>query len=128
MWYSLITAMITLTSCILSITACKIKVKMESQTNEPFQMQIYVPAIKMKTERVTFTKKNEIRTALVKGENCDQKHWIIKTWKKIDNKWIPAKESKAKFEGDGSFAISVKDDLSPKINNRFAVLCSEGSC
>ncbi|KAL3990206.1 hypothetical protein ACH3XW_30800 [Acanthocheilonema viteae] len=101
---------------------------MRSQTDKPFQMQIYVPAIKMKTERVTFTKKDEIRIASIKGEDCDQKHWIIKTWKKVDNEWIPAKETKAKFEGYGSFGLSVKDDLLPKIMNRFAITCSEGNC
>nr|CDP94144.1 Bm7214 [Brugia malayi] len=114
MWYSLAT-IITLANYILSITSCKIKVKMQSKTDKPFQIQIYVPAIKMKTERI-------------KGEKCDEKHWIIKTWKKIDNKWIPAKETKAKFEGLGSFGISVKDDLLPQITNRFAVACSEGNC
>ncbi|KAK6112355.1 hypothetical protein QQG55_47385 [Brugia pahangi] len=127
MWYSLAT-IITLANYILSITACKIKVKMQSKTDKPFQIQIYVPAIKMKTERVTFTNRDEIRTALIKGEKCDEKHWIIKTWKKIDNKWIPAKETKAKFEGLGSFGLSVKDDLLPQITNRFAVACSEGNC
>uniref|UniRef100_A0A0R3RRI8 Lipoprotein n=1 Tax=Elaeophora elaphi TaxID=1147741 RepID=A0A0R3RRI8_9BILA len=127
MWYSLITV-ITLLTSILSITACKIKVKMQSKTDMPFQMQIYVPAIKMKTERVTFKTKDEIRTALIKGEDCDRKHWIIKTWKKVDDSWIPAKETKAKFEGYGSFGVSVNDDLLPRIMNRFAVACSEGSC
>ncbi|VDK79690.1 unnamed protein product [Litomosoides sigmodontis] len=127
MLYSLITTM-TLASCVLSIAGCKIEVKMQSQTTQPFQMQIYVPAIKMKTERMTFNNKDEIRTVLIKGENCDREHWIIKTWKKMDNEWIPAKETKAKFEGYGSFGLSVKDDLSPSISNRFAVVCSEGNC
>uniref|UniRef100_A0A1I8E8Q9 Uncharacterized protein n=1 Tax=Wuchereria bancrofti TaxID=6293 RepID=A0A1I8E8Q9_WUCBA len=63
----------------------------------------------------------------IKGENYDEKHWIIKTWKKIDNKWIPAKETKAKFEGLGSFGLSVKDN-EPQITNRFAVACLEGNC
>ncbi|EFO14956.1 hypothetical protein LOAG_13559 [Loa loa] len=130
MWYSAATTIIAiaLADCMLSITACKIKVKMQSKTDKPFQMQIYVPAIKMKTQRVTFKHKNEIRTVLIKGENCDEKHWIIKTWKEVDKKWIPAKETKAKFEGHGSFGLFVADDLWPKIMNRFAVICSEGNC
>uniref|UniRef100_A0AAF5PJL2 MAM domain-containing protein n=1 Tax=Wuchereria bancrofti TaxID=6293 RepID=A0AAF5PJL2_WUCBA len=98
MWYSL-----TLANCILSITSCKIKVKMQSKTDKLFQIQT------------------------IKGENYDEKHWIIKTWKKIDNKWIPAKETKAKFEGLGSFGLSVKDN-EPQITNRFAVACLEGNC
>nr|AAF64253.1 novel immunogenic protein NIP-3 [Onchocerca volvulus] len=127
MWNSWI-ILITLISYSLLITACKIKIKMRSKTNHPFRMQVLVPAIKMKTERMIFNKMNDVRTVTVRGEHCNRKHWIIKTWERKGNKWIPAKESKAKIEGIGSFGITVNDDMIPRMDNAFAILCTEGNC
>ncbi|KAM3728774.1 Coproporphyrin III ferrochelatase [Dirofilaria immitis] len=127
MWYSWI-IIIALINYTLFITACKIKIKMQSRTDHPFQLQIYVPAIKMKSQRLTFNERDDMRIITIKGDRCDRKHWIFKTWKKKGKKWIPAKESKAKIEGIGSFGLSIPDDLMPRMENSFAIICSEGNC
>uniref|UniRef100_A0A915PLZ3 Uncharacterized protein n=1 Tax=Setaria digitata TaxID=48799 RepID=A0A915PLZ3_9BILA len=128
MWYTWAVVIVLTSCCILSATACKIDIKMQSQTNMPFQVQIYVPSIRTKTERLLIKRKNQVRRVTIKGKYCDDEHWIFKTWKKKDNKWIPAKENKAKLEGNGSFDLIVSDDFVPRIGNRFAVICSEGQC
>lgn len=65
MRYAVASVMITAAIYIQSITTCRIQVKMQSKTEEPFQMQIHVPAIQMISDRVTFTKMDEIRTVSV---------------------------------------------------------------
>lgn len=44
---------------IITCNACKIKVMIRSQTNQKFGIQIFVPSVKQKTERILFTGKKE---------------------------------------------------------------------
>lgn len=41
------------------LDACKITIKIKSNTLNEFQIQVFIPSIKQKTERVTFNGKEE---------------------------------------------------------------------
>uniref|UniRef100_A0A914S4K8 Uncharacterized protein n=1 Tax=Parascaris equorum TaxID=6256 RepID=A0A914S4K8_PAREQ len=69
----------------LSCNGCKIRLKIFSQTWDPFQIQVFIPAIQSRTER----------------KECNKYQWSFKTWKLVGNDWIPAKEKKMKLDGDG---------------------------
>lgn len=64
----------------------------------------------------------------MQGKECNQKHWVFKTWKEMNNEWIPAKEIKAKVEGNGWLDVEIASDYLPRMHDRFGILCSEGSC
>lgn len=40
------------------VETCKLEVRIRSRTNRVFQIQIYMMTLKMKSERLTFTKKD----------------------------------------------------------------------
>lgn len=42
-----------------SLEACKITIKIKSNTLNEFQIQIFIPSIKQKSERITFNGKEE---------------------------------------------------------------------
>lgn len=57
--------------------------------------------------------------------------WIIQTYKQEgknedgSDKWIIAKTSNAKLDGDGQLTIEINDELNSKISKRSGVFCSE---
>uniref|UniRef100_A0A915C063 Uncharacterized protein n=1 Tax=Parascaris univalens TaxID=6257 RepID=A0A915C063_PARUN len=52
-------------SVMLSCNGCKIRLKIFSQTWDPFQIQVFIPAIQSRTERLTFTYEGEQRLVTV---------------------------------------------------------------
>lgn len=52
-------------SIIEIIYACKIELKVKSNTNKPFKFEILIPSIKSESERVLFTYKNQQKKLMV---------------------------------------------------------------
>ncbi|KAH7710147.1 putative immunogenic protein NIP-3 [Aphelenchoides avenae] len=101
---------------------CSIKVKVRSQTKNAFQIQILVPAIKRKTERVTFKHEGE-KKVHIQGENCMMKSWKFRTWRlNEDGDWVAAKETEAFLDGSGTIVVNVPDTLQPHLGGRFGVV------
>uniref|UniRef100_A0A914C597 Uncharacterized protein n=1 Tax=Acrobeloides nanus TaxID=290746 RepID=A0A914C597_9BILA len=129
---SSISAILIILSFLVLLDACKITVKLKSRTRNKFQIQIFVPALKQKTEKVTFERPGE-KKVQVEGLECWKEHWLIRTWKlDADGNWVHAlpddKELKVKLEGNGWLRIMIDDDLKPWINERNGIFCSEGMC
>ncbi|MFH4973761.1 hypothetical protein AB6A40_000470 [Gnathostoma spinigerum] len=110
------------------IECCRLQLRVNSLTDKPFEFQAYVPAIKVKTDRVRFNANGQHRVALIEGNNCNEKHWVFKTWSLKEDKWIPAHEIKLKLEGNGYYGVNIDDNHQMKRKEMFAVLCSEGPC
>ncbi|VDN07494.1 unnamed protein product [Thelazia callipaeda] len=93
--------------CLLCFTpskSCKIELKIFSKTDQPFMLQV------------------------IEGENCSEKPWHIKTWKKVDDQWVPAAEIKARLEGFGYIRVVVENNYMPSFRDRFGILCFNGNC
>ncbi|KAI1728373.1 putative immunogenic protein NIP-3 [Ditylenchus destructor] len=90
------------------------------------RIQVFIPSIKQKTERVSFEGPEE-KKVMISGENCLGKKWVVRTWKP-DGKgdWVGAKQESAKIDGMGWMRIIVDDNLLPRIHDRMAIFCSEG--
>ncbi|KHN73487.1 hypothetical protein Tcan_11755 [Toxocara canis] len=113
----------------ITISACKIEVKLISKTPSPFQIQVFVPALKTKTERFTFTRQNEQQIFVIEGKTCNNEHWLFKTWKRVEgDNWVPAAERKVKLEGTGWIAVHVNEFYMPTFHDRLNIFCSEGLC
>ncbi|KAK0423810.1 hypothetical protein QR680_008341 [Steinernema hermaphroditum] len=112
---------------VVGLEACKINVKVRSRTETPFRFQIFIPSIKQQSEQITFNGKGD-RDIKIQGTNCNSKHWTFKTWKQnAAGDWVPAKETKGKYEGEGWFRVIIDNDLSPFLYDRMGIMCSEGS-
>ncbi|MFH4973762.1 hypothetical protein AB6A40_000471 [Gnathostoma spinigerum] len=107
---------------------CHLTVKIRSLTDKPFLFQIIVPAIRKKTNLLKFTKRNEERITVIKGENCNAQHWIFRTWRYEDDKPIPVHENRVKIEGTGYYQINIWDDVRVHGADRDSIFCSEGIC
>ncbi|CAD5210190.1 unnamed protein product [Bursaphelenchus xylophilus] len=111
---------------LLALDACKITLKARSRTKTPFQLQVYIPSLKQKTERVTFNGPGE-KKVLIEGGSCMDKKWVFKTWKQVDGKWVGAAQNSGKLGGSGWFRVIVEDNLMPFGNDRYGIACSEGA-
>uniref|UniRef100_A0AC35GP75 Uncharacterized protein n=1 Tax=Panagrolaimus sp. PS1159 TaxID=55785 RepID=A0AC35GP75_9BILA len=110
------------------IDACQVTVKLRSKTNHKFRVQVYVPSIEQKSEKILFTKPGD-KKITVTGENCTSLPWVVRTWKQNEQgEWIHAKEVKAKLDGRGWLRVIVGDDYMPFFMDRSGVSCSEGFC
>jgi len=109
----------------LTEAGCKIMVKVRSQTKNKFQLQIFIPSIQAKSERVTFTEPEEKKIE-VAGENCAEKKWVFRTWKPDGaGDWIGAKQDEARVDGNGWVRLVVDDELRPRFMDRLGVACGE---
>uniref|UniRef100_A0A914LIU6 Uncharacterized protein n=1 Tax=Meloidogyne incognita TaxID=6306 RepID=A0A914LIU6_MELIC len=105
--------------------SCKITIKLKSQTKSKFKIQILVPSVKQKSERLLFTGPEE-KKLQIDGENCLSKKWIVRTWKPDSSSgWVIAKEDSAFIDGMGWVRIIIGDDLRPQMKDRLSVFCSE---
>uniref|UniRef100_A0A1I7Y793 PUD1_2 domain-containing protein n=1 Tax=Steinernema glaseri TaxID=37863 RepID=A0A1I7Y793_9BILA len=111
----------------VGLEACKITVKVRSRTETPFRFQMFIPAIHQQSELITFTGKGD-RDIKIQGKDCNTKHWTFKTWKQTAaGEWVPAKETKGKYEGEGWFRVIIDSDLAPFLYDRQGIMCSEGT-
>ncbi|KAI6208334.1 hypothetical protein M3Y96_00104300 [Aphelenchoides besseyi] len=106
--------------------ACKIKLRVQSDTKIPFKIQIVVPSLNIKTEKTTFNAQGQEKNVVINGGNCSGKHWLFRTFRiGRDGNWELASEEKGKFDGEGYMYSKIGDDLLPRISGRGGVLCSE---
>ncbi|CAD5206980.1 unnamed protein product [Bursaphelenchus okinawaensis] len=115
-----------LLASLVALEACKVNLKVRSQTKKPFQIQVFIPSLKQKTERVTFTGPGE-KKVLIQGGNCMDKKWVFKTWKEVNGKWVGAAQNSGKLGGSGWIRVLVDDRLLPFGNDRYGIACSEGA-
>ncbi|KAF7639831.1 hypothetical protein Mgra_00000751, partial [Meloidogyne graminicola] len=104
-----------------------ITIKLKSQTKEKFKIQILVPSVKQKSERLLFTGPEE-KKLQIDGDNCLTKKWIVRTWKQDNSStssWVLAKEEGAFIDGMGWVRIVVDNELRPRMTDRLSVFCSE---
>uniref|UniRef100_A0AC35TTP7 Tudor-knot domain-containing protein n=1 Tax=Rhabditophanes sp. KR3021 TaxID=114890 RepID=A0AC35TTP7_9BILA len=115
---------------IVIIDACKILVKLKSDTTKKFKLQLTVPSISYESEPLTFDKKGVVQSLKVKGPVCNLKKWTFQTFKHDEetDAWIKAEKLEAKIEGDGWMTVLVGKDYKPWINDRNQIFCSEGQC
>ncbi|KAI6182850.1 hypothetical protein M3Y97_00425100 [Aphelenchoides bicaudatus] len=106
-------------------SSCKITLKVRSATKEPFQLQVYIPSMHLKTERVTFEGKGVEKKVHIAGANCMDKRWLVKTWKSGEGGWVPAAHTSGKLGGIGTFRLVVDEKLKPHGHDRMGVMCSE---
>ncbi|KAI6225892.1 hypothetical protein M3Y95_00745000 [Aphelenchoides besseyi] len=109
--------------------ACKITLKVRSSTKTPFKLQVYIPAMQLKTERVLFSGPSEKKVQVNGDSNkCMEKKWVFRTWKQDkDGNWVVAKETHGKLVGVGFIRILIDDSLNPIANDRMGIACSEGA-
>ncbi|KAI6241266.1 hypothetical protein M3Y99_00351500 [Aphelenchoides fujianensis] len=90
-------------------------------------MQVLIPSMKLKTERVLFKGPSE-KKVQINGEHCMDKMWVFKVWQKNKKgRWVGATKSMAKLGGTGYIRVIVDDSLKPIANDRMGIACSEGS-
>lgn len=110
--------------------SCKIMVKFISKTKTPFKIQMIVPGIMQKTERVTFNKINDERKVEINGDHCQGQDltmkWTIQTWKQdTDGQWVGAVQEIVRIDGMGHFDLVVNDNLRPVMGDRMGIYCAE---
>jgi len=92
-------------------------------------IQILVPGIMQKTERVLFNGPEEKKVE-ISGEHCQgndlTKKWVFHTWKQDGHgNWVGAVQETVRIDGNGRFELLIKDDLRPILGDRLGVLCAE---
>ncbi|KJH41009.1 hypothetical protein DICVIV_13023 [Dictyocaulus viviparus] len=116
--------------CLIVLTdgyVCKIAVRVSSNTDKKFKAVVIVPALGIQSQPMVFEKKGT-KKMQVNGKDCGKKPWIIRTYEWADNKWKPAQNNTAKYQGNGWIKMTVGDDLKPTPMERFGVGCFEGNC
>lgn len=86
-----------------------------------------IPALGIQSLPMIFQGK-ETKKVQVNGEECGKKAWVVKTFKWKHNEWRPARNTTAKYQGNGWIRMVVDDDLVPHPLDRFGVACFEGNC
>ncbi|CAD5207317.1 unnamed protein product [Bursaphelenchus okinawaensis] len=118
--------LVLLTLVVVYVNCCDIQLSIRSLTPKPFQFQVEIPALKKKTDKATLTQVNQQKKVKIDGPNCANKQWIIRTFKQVGGKWVPAQQHTAKLDGFGRVLVTVNDDYLPLVTDRIGVSCSEG--
>ncbi|CAJ0568520.1 unnamed protein product, partial [Mesorhabditis spiculigera] len=116
-------------SIVYSQSHCKINVKFRSKTDKEVQVDMLIPGSLMKMEPFTMDHKNQNKSVMVKGDDCEKKAWLIRVWKLEGDEWVVAKKAKMKLFGNGGWIrVIIEDDYTPRLLDRYGVMCFDGDC
>ncbi|VDO98971.1 unnamed protein product [Heligmosomoides polygyrus] len=102
---------IALLCCIVALTdsyRCKITVRVTSKTDKKFKALVVIPALGIQSLPMIFQGK-ETKKVQVNGEECGKKAWVVKTFKWKHNEWRPARNTTAKYQGNGWISAHLFD-------------------
>ncbi|CAJ0953849.1 unnamed protein product, partial [Mesorhabditis belari] len=113
-------------------TNCKLNVKFRSKTSKPVQVDMIIPGALIKMEPFVMSRMNQNKSVMVKGDGCEKKHWVVRTWKEDEEEesgWKLAKKIQMRLYGNGGWIrILIEDDYTPRLMDRMGVICSDGAC
>ncbi|VDD88033.1 unnamed protein product [Enterobius vermicularis] len=116
--------LILLTIILSEVQSCDIQLKLVSETDKEVEVQLIIPGLRLKTEKLSFKKKGERRLVKVQGKNCFSDFWTIKLWKKEDGNWVLAETTKRKLDGNGWIQFRIDDIPRVSMLNGFGVINS----